>query len=357
MMRSQNDVAACLGRNVGPTRPGAVSRRRVVTILGAFAGMPVFATDSRLPETPILHEWKGSSLGCPSRLLLYHPSRSAAEQAVARCAAEIERVERIFALYREDSEVARLNREGRIAAPSHDLLVVLSACDDLWTLSGGAFDVTVQPLWELYAGHFFGRRPPAPEGPGPRAVAGARELVEWRRLEYSSRQVALARPGMGVTLNGIAQGYVADRIVAILRESGFDRVLADLGHSEIAAIGAHPDGRPWRVGLADPRQPERFARTFDLTDGAVCTSGGYGTTFEASGRFHHLFEPATGASANRYTAVSVVAPSAMVADGLSTALYVAKPELGRRLLAHFPAARAIATLSDGTIDQLAGATL
>lgn len=341
----------------GSTTRSRLSRRRAMTILGAFAGLPLFATDGRSPDLPPMYEWNGTSLGCPSRLLIYHRSRSAAEEIIARCVAEIERLERIFALYRDDSEVARLNRDGRLSAPSHDLLVVLSVAQHLSTLSNGGFDVTVQPLWDLYAAHFFATPAPAPEGPGPRAIAAALELVDWKGIDISARQVALARPNMRLTLNGIAQGYVTDRITEILRGHGFNRVLADLGRSEIYAIGRHPDGHPWRIGLADPRQPEQFVRTLDLTDCSVCTSGGYGTKFEVSGRFHHLFEPATGASANHFIAVSAFAPSAMLADGLSTALYVTPPDRGAQLLAHFPRVTALVTLPDGKINQFVGGRL
>jgi len=328
-----------------------------MTILGAFAGAPLLAADRAPPDAPPLYQWEGTSLGSPSRLLLYHPSRAAAEQAVGQCAAEIERLERAFALYRSDSELARLNRDGRLSAPSHDLLLLLAQCDRLYVLSDGGFDATVQPLWDVYARHFFGSSAPAPEGPGPRAVEAARELVGWSNVEVGARRVALARKGMGLTLNGIAQGYVTDRISEILREAGFDRVLADLGRSEIRALGRHPDGRAWRIGLADPRQPDRFATTLDLADGALCTSGGYGTKFEPSGRFHHLFDPATGASAGHYIAMSVFAASAMVADGLSTTLYVMHPAHGPRLLAHFPGVTALATLPDGTMQHLGGTAL
>ena len=133
---------------------------------------------------------------------------------------------------------------------------------------------------------------------------------------------------MGVTLNGIAQGYVTDRITDILRAHGCDRTFANLGCSEIRAQGSHANGRPWRVGLADPRQPEKVGIALDLCDRSVCTSGGYGTKFEATGRFHHLFDPFTGTSAHHYLAVSVFAASAMIADALSTALYVTPPERG-----------------------------
>src|SRR5205807_2471248 len=98
----------------GPTTSGRLSRRRAMTILGSFAGLPLLATDGQCPEWPPLHEWNGTSLGCPSRLLIYHRSRAAAEEMVTRCVAEIERLERIFGLYRDDSEITRLNRDGRL---------------------------------------------------------------------------------------------------------------------------------------------------------------------------------------------------------------------------------------------------
>lgn len=329
-----------------------VSRRRAITILGACAGLPLLAGDYRPPASLPLYEWNGTSLGCPSRLLLYHPSRTAAEQATARCVDEIERLERIFALYRDDSEIARLNRDGRLAAPSQDLLVVLSQCQHLSALSGGAFDVTVQPLWDLYARHFFGGRYPVTEPPDPRAIAAALALVNWTEIDVAAGHVALARKGMGLTLNGIAQGYVTDRITDILRDSGFDRILADLGRSELYAIGRHPDGHAWRIGLADPRHPETVAITLDLIDRSLCTSGGYGTKFEPSGRYHHLFDTASGISASHYIATSVFAPRAMIADALSTTLYVTPPERGRRLLGEFPGVTALVTLPGGAMQQL-----
>jgi FAD:protein FMN transferase len=299
-----------------------------------------------------LYRWTGTSLGSPSRMLLYHSNRARAERVMALCTAEIERLERIFALYRDDSEVARLNRDGLIATPSHDLLVVLAQCNRVSALSGGSFDVTVQPLWELYAKHFFNAQNRAKDGPDPRAIAAALALVNAGDLEFGLQRVALRRPGMGVTLNGIAQGYVADRIVGILRDNGFDRVFSDLGRSEISVIGRRPDNRPWQVGLADPRQPEKIAFAMDLPQGSLCTSGGYGTRFESTGTYHHLFNTATGASAGHYIATSVFAPSAMVADALSTALYVTPPPRGQQLLAPYRDVTALVTLPDGVVQYL-----
>jgi thiamine biosynthesis lipoprotein len=210
----------------------------------------------------------------------------------------------------------------------------------------------VQPLWTLYAAHFFGNAAPPPEGPALQAIERTRKLVDWQGINVGRRRIVLERTGMGITLNGIAQGYITDRVVDILRANGCDRAFGNMGCSEIRAIGRHDDGRPWRVGLADARQPETIAVSVDLCDRSVCTSGGYGTKFDATGRFHHLFDPFTGASAHHYIAVSVFAASAMVADALSTALYVTPPERGAMLLASFSGVSALATLPDGTVQHL-----
>ena len=337
-----------------PDRAGrALTRRRVITVLAVVAGAPLLCRGDRAEDAAALYRWNGTSLGSPSRILICHPDRVLAGRIAAQCAAEIRRLETIFALYRADSELARLNRDGQLESPSLDLLIVLAHCQRLAALSGGAFDVTVQPLWDLYATHFFGAASAPTHGPEPQAIERALKLVDWRGLDVTARRVKVARRGMGLTLNGIAQGYVTDRVTEILRDHGCDRILADMGCSELRASGRHADGRPWQVGLADPRQPEMSAVTLDLSDCALCTSGGYGTKFEASGRFHHLFDPATGGSAHHYIAVSVFAASAMIADGLSTALYTTPPERGSRLLEQFPGVSALVTRPDGSVQHLA----
>jgi FAD:protein FMN transferase len=324
-----------------------VSRRRIVTILAGAAGLPLLAVGDQRQSATRLYRWQGTALGSPSRILVCHTDRGVAERALARSVAEIERLEKVFSLYRRDSEIVRLNREGHLEAPSQDFLTLLSHSQRFAELSGGGFDVTVQPLWDVYAAHFFKLSAPSLAGPEPQAIEAALALVDWQKVDVTSRRVVLARRGMAVTLNGIAQGYLTDRIADILRAEGCGRVLADMGRSEIRLLGLRPDGRPWRIGLADPRAPDRIAVALELADRCISTSGGYGTKFEASGRHHHLFDPATGRSAGHYIAVSVVAERTMTADALSTALYVTPPERSLALLAAFPSAEVIVTRPDG----------
>src|SRR5215469_5741703 len=159
------------------------SRRRALLLMGLGGGAAFICAGDRVRVPPRLYRWQGTSLGSPARLLIYHTDRVAAEQAINRCITEIERLERIFALNREDSEIARLNRDGRIVAPSQDLLLLLSLSARLAELSDSAFDVTVQPLWTLYARHFFAAETPPTEGPPARAIDEALKIVDWRDIE------------------------------------------------------------------------------------------------------------------------------------------------------------------------------
>ena len=160
-------------------------------------------------------------------------------------------------------------------------------------------------------------------------------------MEIEPAEVRFARPGMAVTLNGIAQGYITDRVAALLQDAGMADVLLDIG--EVRALGRHPAGRPWRVGLRHAAEPETIVRTLALADRAVATSAGIASPFEPSGRHHHLFDPATGRPAQAAGQVSVIAPRTTTADALSTALAVVPPARAATLAARFPE---ISVLSD-----------
>lgn len=300
----------------------AISRRRAIAITGVFAGAALVGAVVGRPRAPQLFRWNGTVLGAEASLELYHPDPRAAKALVADCLDEVERLERIFSLYRP-SALTLLNRDGRLDAPPPELVYLLNESRGFSEISAGAFDVTVQPLWTLYANH-FARNDAIPDGPPEAAIAAARELVDYRKMMLSDTLVALGRPGMAITLNSIAQGYITDCVVSLLRDSGIERVLADLG--EYRAIGSHPNGRPWHVGIGNPKDPGSTLGVIDLRDRAVASSGGYGTAFDHAGRFHHIFDPATGRSAFSWVATTVVAHTATIANGLSVALAVAPPE-------------------------------
>ena len=239
----------------------------------------------------------------------------------------------MFSLYRPESAICRLNRDGRLVAPPLELVALLAEARSFSERTEGAFDVTVQPLWRLYAAHFA--QPGAdPRGPDEAEHRRAQALVDYRAVETEPAEVRFARPGTAITLNGIAQGYITDRVAALLKDAGMGDVLLDIG--EVRALGRHPDGRPWHVGLRWAAEPEIVARTVTLSERAVATSAGIASPFEPSGRHHHLFDPATGRPAPGAGQVSVIAPNATMADALSTALAVSLPARATALAARFP---------------------
>jgi len=222
---------------------------------------------------------------------------------------------------------------------------LLRHCRRIHQATGGAFDITVQPLWELHAAH-FARRPRDPAGPAAGAVAAARALVGMARLRIDDDEIGFQRRGMKVTLNGVAQGFVTDAVVRILREAGLRHVLVDIG--EIRAHGQGRNGGPWQVGLLDPLSPLDIAGRVALSDRAIASSGGYGLAFDDSGRHHHLFDPATGRSARHNRAVSVVAPDALTADALSTAFSAMEEAAIARALGGYRETGALVTRNDGS---------
>ncbi|HIJ62624.1 MAG TPA: FAD:protein FMN transferase [Rhodospirillaceae bacterium] len=306
-----------------------LSRRRVIRIAGLLTGAAVLFPAWKALRPQRLVRWEGQVLGALASLELYHEDEDAARALITDCLAEISRLSEIFSLYRPESAISRLNRDRHLASPPRELVTVLSESLRYSDLSGGAFDVTVQPLWDLYAEHFA--HPQAdPDGPSEAAVAAARDRVDYRKVSCSTKLVSLGRAGMAVTFNGIAQGYITDCVTDLLKRRGVQRVLAQL--DAYRAIGSHPDGGPWHVGIADPRSPEQALGVIELTDRAMATSGGYGTSFDSAGRFHHLFDPATGRPAFSWAGTNVVAASAMKADGLSTAIAVAPRERAAEIL-------------------------
>lgn len=326
-----------------------ISRRRAITIIASAAGAAMVPWPS-LADGPRRFEWTGTAMGATARIVLYHPDRDKAEEAVRAAVAEIDRLEDLFSLYRPDSELSRLNRAGVVEAPSHDMRRIMALARRFGDLSNGAFDVTVQPLWRLYADHFA--EPGAdPAGPKRAAIHRALEFVDYRRIAATAEAIALA-PAMAVTLNGIAQGYVTDRVAELLRRRGWSHVLVNLG--ETRALDGHIDGSPWTVAVDGARTAGGKPLVISLADRAVATSGGFATRFEPSGRHHHLFDPRAGESGRHYRVVTVAADDATTADALSTALYVTAPARAAALLRRVGGVEAWLTGADGRAWRMTG---
>lgn len=231
----------------------------------------------------------------------------------------IRRVEADMSLFDPDSAVSRLNRDGVLCHPSDDLRAVLALAQHVSAHSRGAFDATVQPLWPLWAqARAEGKRVDSP------ALRRQLRLVNWRALEVNRDAIRLNIPGMGVTLNGIAQGYAADAVRAVLQSHGVRHALIDTG--ETSALGQAPGALPWQLGIESNRGV-RDQRTFRLPEGwAVATSSDAHTAFTPDRLHHHIFDPHTGDSPRHWSSVSVVAPSCALADALTKVFFMCPPD-------------------------------
>lgn len=330
-----------------PLKSKNLSRRRALQIVAAVAAFPKSALSKTNPQIPVT--WRGTALGADAAISLYHPNQKAADRLINLCVAEVRRLESLFSLFDTGSSISVLNREGRLEQPASDLVALLKQSQHVGNMTDGAFDVTVQPLWQLFARH-FSHENPDPAGPTRIDIEQARSLVDYRALKINADRVRFQKEGMAITLNGIAQGFITDRVADLLKAGGVDRVLVDMG--ELRGVGRHPDERPWRIGLIDPLSPGAFSQTIDLDDRAVASSGGYGTPFGAEGLHHHLFDPKTGVSAVYHAGITVIAPTATMADALSTGFAALPLDDIRAVVQGLDHVTAIITQADGTIVEL-----
>jgi len=284
-----------------------VSRRRFLTITACAT---VLGTQGA--ATPQITQWHATALGARATVSLAHPDAGAIAEDVF---AELRRLESIFSLYKPDSAISRLNRDGRLPAPPFELLELLGLCDRMHKVSGGLFDPTVQPLWSAYA------NPVSQRENDPNGLERAHALLGWSRVAFDSREISFARPGMAITLNGIAQGYIADRIARLLSRRGLSNLMIDTG--ELRALGGHPQGGGWPITVETVDGQRVDAMT--LRDTAMATSAPAGTRFSTGKQAGHILDPLTGRPSRApWHLVSVTGPSAAVADGLSTAICMMK---------------------------------
>lgn len=319
-------------------------RRR--TFISASIGALLAAGDAA-PSG--LRRYSGAALafGTTIAVTVLHGNARQAELAIAEALRAAQQVDRLMSIYSPDSQVFQLNRDGFLARPDARLLHVLAQARRLSQLSEGAFDVTVQPLWRAF--HAAAERSALPT---PRQSGRALALVGWRDLRIGAGRVAFLRPGMALTLNGLAQGYAADLALAALRARGIEHGLLDTG--EFIARGAGSAGRPWTLGVQDPRAPHALAAVLPLRGGAMATSGDYASTFTADFVHHHIFEPARGDSPPELASVTVLAPNGLLADGLSTAFMAMGARRARALAARLPEVELMTIDKNGARWQSAG---
>lgn len=241
----------------------------------------------------------------------------AARHAIAAAFDHMEAAAATLTRFDPASPVARLNRAGRLDNPPAMLRTVLEHAEAVSARTDGDFDVTVTPVLDYYLGL---ERPVRLSAADRRAVAKRERLVGYRDLVLDDAGVRLKRPGMAITLDGIAKGHVVDQGIAALRAAGIEYALIDAG-GEIRAIAGSDPGRHWNVGIVDPLHTNRIAHVVRLGNAALSTSGNYEIFFTADRRLFHIIDPHTGTSPDRWSSVTVMADESMASDAMSVAAF------------------------------------
>ena len=275
-----------------------------------------------------LHTHTFRAMGCDNELQLHAAGEEEAGRVAAAVEAEVARLERRYSRYRDDSVVAAINRAAGGAPVVLDdesaLLVDYAAI--CHAESGGLFDITsgvLRRAWDFRSGRL----------PEASAVATLLPLVGWSRVEWRRPRLRLPLKGMEIDLGGVVKEYAADRAAALCRERGIEHGLVNLG-GDLHAIGPHPDGTPWAVGIRHPRRPGECIATVALRRGALASSGDYERYMEVDGRrYSHILDPRSGRPVDAPPqAVTVLADACLIAGSATTIAMLKGSEAAPRFL-------------------------
>lgn len=272
------------------------------------------------------------AMGTTVSMTLLHSSKDEAEEAAGFAFEEIERLTRLLNRFDDASAIGRLNREGSLKDINPEITEVISNALKFSRLTYGAFDISVKPVVDLFAKRFSKDK----NGyPGDRELRRVLDKVGFDKIEMNGRAIRFKKPDMGITLDGIAKGYIVDKASRILLNRNIGNHLINAG-GDIRAMGTLRDRRPWTVAIQDPEKKRETPDMIRLTDAAIATSGNYEVFFDREKMFHHIVDPGTGLSPLASTSVSVIAPTAMEADALATSVFVMNPDRGTRFINSVP---------------------
>ncbi|MFO7681056.1 MAG: FAD:protein FMN transferase [Chloroflexota bacterium] len=331
--------------------PMQTTRRQFLRIMGlSAAGLAAWQVGIR-PRLAGLAEVSVSRvlMGTVVNLTVVGEDEAGAQTAVSATLNHMSQLEAILSRHQSTSQLSTLNRTGKLEQPSRHLVAVLQQAQAISALSGGAFDVTVKPLVDLYqAAQARGELPSAT------AVTTTLPLVNYQNLNISHTKIAFSQPGMSVTVDGIGKGYIVDEGTAVLRAHGFANILVEAG-GDLLAAGKKDQATNWQIGIQSPRENgKHLLAKFGVENQAVATSGDYQQAYSADYRQHHILDPRTGYSAPDLASATIVADSAMMADGLATAVMVMPSKEAIALLEQTAGCAGYLVTKDAQIMQTGG---
>jgi thiamine biosynthesis lipoprotein len=312
----------------------------IVSLLFCFAQL--------IAPVAIRAEWfhdERAIMGTRVGVELWAEDRASADAHIERVMQEMHRIDELMSTYKPTSQISIVNAEAALhpVPVDADLFGLLETSLEYSRLTEGAFDITYASVGHLYD---FRRG----IKPSDEEIAKALPGVNYRHviLDPEARTVRFAQPGVRIDLGGIAKGWAVDQGIAILGAAGIEQAMINAG-GDTRIIGDR-FGKPWMVGIRDPREEGKVIVRIPLEDAALSTSGDYERFFEADGvRYHHIIEPASGRPARAVRSVTVIGPTATRTDGLSKTIFVLGIEKGMQVLDRLGDVDAIAIDEKGQV--------
>ena len=285
------------------------------------------------------------ALGTFVSMTLIHASRDEAEEMMGQAFEEMDRLSTLMNRYDERTAVGELNREGHLNDTPPEVAEVVSRALYYYRRSQGSFDITVKPIIDLFEEKTIDNEKALPT---EEELRKALQFVDSRNIELKGRAITFKKPGMGITLDGIAKGYIVDKASELLVAHNIKNHLINAG-GDIRTTGARADKKPWTVAIQDPLKRRNYPDIIHMNNGAIATSGNYEIYFDKEKMFHHIVDPRTGISPRMSTSVSVIAPTTMDADALATGVFVMNPVKGTEFINSLGQCESLVVARNGTL--------
>ena len=301
-----------------------------------------------LAAAPARAEWfyrEEAIMGTRVAVELWSEDAGLARRAMDAVIAEMRRTDELMSTYKPESQLSAVNAHAfeRPVEVDPEIIDVVSRALEFSRLSGGAFDITYASVGYLY--DYRAHRRPSDE-----QVAAALPGIDYRQVQVDRERntIRFLRKGVRIDLGGIGKGHAVDRSIDTLRELGIEHAMVNAG-GDTRLLGDRR-GKPWVVGVRDPRNEGKMVTRLPLEDEAISTSGDYERYFEEDGvRYHHILVPGTGDVARAVRSATVIGPDATLTDGLSTTVFVLGVERGMELVSRLPGVEAVIVDKDGRI--------
>jgi thiamine biosynthesis lipoprotein len=257
-------------------------------------------------------------------------------------------IESVASIYDPQSEAFLLNKNGYIGHPSKDLVYLMNESLCYFNLTGGRFDITVQPFLDLWKGGLWKEDKAIQQ----EKINETFKIVGADKIVIDKERIYFKKKGMKITLGGIAKGYAVDEALKVLKHRGIKGALINAG-GDIGTIGSR-GAKDWSIALENPDDPTQYIAKFHISNKAVATSGNYERYFDPNKKFHHIINPKTGYSTSECISVTIIADSCIEADALATSVFVLGPKKGIQLIESLPGVEGLIIDSNRNISRSSG---